>query len=173
MLEPVPRYVATIPFLGTALMLLLTQLVSRYVSGRLHAFLETKIESADVTGKGKMRPLLPIEMQPGTLRQRFEWGMDVVTSVTAIVLPVIGVVLLDVRGVASNVGIVLLGVFFVSTALLFFLLSREPGAYEALSWPRGRSWTLSFLTRISIAVNILAALVAYLLAAKTYVGIIR
>lgn len=79
------------------------------------------------------------------------------------------VALLNIRGFAENSPTVLVVVVSATLVLLFVLLNLEPGAYEALTFPRGRSWAPSLVTSFGLVLNLTAAAVAYLLAEGTFV----
>ncbi len=169
-LVAVPRHLAALPFLFTALLLIVAQVASRYVGSRLERFVDGVIERADLRSGGVLRQHLDPELQAGTLRQRFQWSSDIVQATVALVAPAASVALLNVRGFAEQSPTVLVVVVAATLILIFLLLNLEPGAYESFTFPRGKAWAPSLVTSYSLVLNLIAATVAYSLAEGTFVA---
>jgi hypothetical protein len=163
----IPRYTAAIPFFGTALLLVVGQVVGRYVASRLEAEISGFFSEAVQSGAiGK--PVVHEELDPAVLRLRFEWGFDAIQAAVAIVAPVFGLALLpiDFRG---NFPVILLLAVAATLVLLFVTLRTEPGIYASRTIFKDKPWVLSQVTWVGAALNIACGVLAAVLSAATFV----
>lgn len=163
----VPQYVAILSFVGTILFLVSAQILSRYVSRDFGDFIRNRIEFADSRAEGKFRPLLPIGLGDGELRQRFEWAADAVQAAGATLTPVVGLLILLPLNYVPAVAIIFPFVIVVTLGLLFHVLGMEPGRYESLGFHRLH---LSYVTTVGVGLNLIAAVLAWFLSPPTFTG---
>lgn len=165
----VPRYLVTVPFLGAALLLVVTQVVGRYVGGKFEAAVETPFQVGDALAGGELGAVAPA-LKPKELRRRFEWGADAVAAATVVVIPALGFALLPL-GLEVHIGELLVGVVAVTLLLTILTLGANPGRYAAWSLFRSQRWAISPVTWIGITVNVACAAIAYYRAAPTFVQV--
>jgi hypothetical protein len=167
-LSEIPRYTAAIPFIGTALLLVVGQVVGRYVGARLESdiagFFGESVQSGAIGS-----PIVHEELDPAMLRLRFEWGYDSIQAAVAIVAPVFGFALLpiDFRG---NFALILLFVVGATLVLLFVTLRTEPGIYTRRTLFREKAWALTQVTWVGVTLNLACGVLAAFLSAPTFVS---
>lgn len=169
-LVPIPQYTAAIPFVGTAVLLLVAQVAGKYVASRFEKDLNTFFSEAQQSG-AITKTVVHEDLAPSVLRQRFEWSVDAIVAATAIIAPAFGLALLPIN-FEGHFGEILLGVGAATLVLFLLTLGADPGKYAGWSLIRGKRWALSPVTWIGVLINLVCGVIAVLLSAQTYVSTI-
>lgn len=161
----VPRYIATLPFLATILLLFVGQTFAWYISSQFGHFVSNELKKS-----AGILKLLPTRLGPGELQLRLEWTVDLIQAVASILTPAFGVAILLLANLEDLGVLYFLAVPVLTLVVLFLLLNMTPGKYRRLALPSKARYPLSLVTWFGVLLNSVAAVVAFAFAPATLVA---
>lgn len=154
-------YLVALPFASSIALLIAGDAAVSYLGSLFKKFAEAQIAQANAQSGNAFEKGLPLRLQPGPLRQRFEWGADAAQFASTSMSPLIALFFFLPQMTLPLAAV--LGLLFVSTAFLTYrILNMEPGEYQSKGVRLGRI-RLSHAAKCGIILNLFAAAIVTLI----------